>query len=379
MKKAVVFLFLITLCFSLWGGRAYASDYTLTVVTREGEYVYSYPDLIVKNGENYLRDKENKIKKIVSNSYKSPQNAKMKLNEKGEIEITSDKKGEKINERGLEEIINYALKNSKKRVEAVYVDVYAEISEDYLKRCVFLRGVFSTDYSNSSSERKHNIELAVKKINGKTLMSNEEFSFNLTVGQRNEANGFKNSKVIENGAFVEGVGGGVCQVSTTLYNAVLLSGLKISEYHAHSLSVSYVEKSFDAMVSYGWADLKFINDTNGYCLLKATADGEKVKIEVYGVKNELRYERESIITEEISYSITEEESEELYSDESVIKTKGKAGYKSEGYLKIYSGGEEKKILIRKDEYKKVDEVIIKGIKEKRVNGENGLQKTRFPF
>lgn len=363
MKKAVIFLLLIMLCFSVSGGRAYADDYTLTVITREGEYVYFYPDIVLKNGEYYLRDKENKIKKIVSNSYKSPKNAKMRLNESVEIVITPDKKGERINARELEEIINYALKNSKRRVEAVYEDVYAEIGEEYLKRCTFLRGSFSTDYSNSSTERKHNIELAVKKINGKVIKSNEEFSFNETVGQRSEANGFKNSKVIENGAFVEGIGGGVCQVSTTLYNAVLLSGLEVSEYHAHSLSVSYVEKSFDAMVSYGWADLKFINKTNGWCLLKAEADGKRVKIELYGVKNEFYYERESLLTEEIPYFTKEEESEELSSGESVIKTKGKNGYKSEGYLKIRSGEEEKRILIRKDEYKSVEEVIIKGIKQ----------------
>lgn len=363
MKKAVIVLLVLTALFSFGQTRVYAKEYFLTVVTREGEYVYFFPDVYLKEGEYRLRDKENKIKKIVDCSYKRPKQAKIKLNEKGEIEIEREENGERINAMELRNIIDYALKNSKERVEAVYEEVYAEIQESYLKRCVYLRGSFSTDYSQSLNERKSNIELAAKRINGKVLKSNEEFSFNQTVGERTEANGFKNSKVIEKGAFVEGVGGGVCQVSSTLYNAALLSGMEISEYHAHSLSVSYVEKSFDAMVSYGWADLKFINKTNGHCVLRALADGKKLKIDVFGVENEFYYERESLVTEEIPYSCVEEESDDLFCGESVVKTKGKNGYKSEGYLKVYSNGRLKdRFLIRKDEYKSVSEVILKGVK-----------------
>ena len=111
---------------------------------------------------------------------------------------------------------------------------------------------------------------------------NGEFSFNYTIGERTERRGYKKAKIIVGGEFVDGVGGGVCQVSTTLYNAVLLAGLKVVECHPHSLPVSYVEPSFDAMVNSGWADLKFINDTHNPVIIRARADGAKLTIQIFG-------------------------------------------------------------------------------------------------
>lgn len=95
----------------------------------------------------------------------------------------------------------------------------------------------------------HNIALAAEKINGCILADGEEFSFNGRVGARTESNGFLSAPIILEGDFVEGVGGGVCQASTTVYNAALLAGMEITEQHPHSLRVGYVEPSFDAMVS----------------------------------------------------------------------------------------------------------------------------------
>lgn len=106
------------------------------------------------------------------------------------------------------------------------------------------------------------------------IANGEEFSFNAAVGERTEERGYSTAKVIENGKFVEGVGGGVCQVSSTVYNCALLSGLTVTERHRHSLAVSYVEPSFDAMVSYSYADLRFYNDTGKSVFIVADADGE---------------------------------------------------------------------------------------------------------
>ncbi|HKL94383.1 MAG TPA: VanW family protein, partial [Clostridia bacterium] len=106
-----------------------------------------------------------------------------------------------------------------------------------------LRATFSTTYSNSSPNRKHNIKLAASKLNI-TLYPDEIFSFNRIVGERSEARGFLTAHIILDGKFVDGVGGGVCQVSTTLYNCALLSDLEILCAHRHSLPVSYVAPSF---------------------------------------------------------------------------------------------------------------------------------------
>ena len=102
------------------------------------------------------------------------------------------------------------------------------------------RASFYTSYPSSTAERKHNIILASKSIDNTFIDVGGEFSFNLVVGDRTEKRGYKKSKIIINGDFADGIGGGVCQVSTTLYNAVLLAGLEIIEYHPHSLPVSYV-------------------------------------------------------------------------------------------------------------------------------------------
>jgi hypothetical protein len=128
---------------------------------------------------------------------------------------------------------------------------------------------------------------------------NGEFSFNKTVGARTEKNGYKVSKIIVGGEFVDGVGGGVCQVSTTLYNAVLLAGLNITECHPHSLPVSYVAPSFDAMVNSGSSDLRFINNTYNPIIIKAFADGTTLKIEIWGEPLLVNYSRQSVVTGEI--------------------------------------------------------------------------------
>ena len=146
------------------------------------------------------------------------------------------------------------------------------------------RSSFSTNYSSSTLERKHNIYLASKSIDKTMVDVGGEFSFNLVVGGRTEKRGYQKSKIIINGEFADGVGGGVCQVSTTLYNAVILAGLEIVEYHPHSLPVSYVAPSFDAMVNSSYADLKFRNNTQNPIIIRAWADGDRLKIDILGQK-----------------------------------------------------------------------------------------------
>ena len=150
----------------------------------------------------------------------------------------------------------------------VYVDVKTvkrTLSMNSVRYNTGLLSTFTTRYDGSNAPRAHNIRLASEKINGTVLCNGEAFSFNETVGQRTVERGFKSAKIIERGEFVDGVGGGVCQVSTTLFNAALLSGCDMTEFHQHSLAVSYVPPSFDAMVSGTYFDLKFENRT-GYTL-----------------------------------------------------------------------------------------------------------------
>ena len=230
-----------------------------------------------------------------------------------------------------------------------------------------VRSDFSTGYSTSTEERKSNISTAVKSLNKVFVDVGAEFSFNRTVGPRTEKRGYKCAKIIVGGKFVDGVGGGVCQVSTTLYNAVLLAGLKVIEYHPHSLPVSYIEPSFDAMVNSGSADLKFINNTHNPVIIYATADGNRLRIKIWGEPMQEKYLRQSNITEYVSPPedeiIKDELGEypELYEGERKTVTWAKQGYCSEGFLiKTVGGVAVQSKRIRKDKYNAVRGVVVEG-------------------
>ena len=228
-----------------------------------------------------------------------------------------------------------------------------------------LRSKFYTSYPSSSDERKENIKLAATSLNKVFVDVNKEFSFNDTVGVRSEERGYKKSKIIVNGKFVDGLGGGVCQVSTTLYNAVLLAGLKVTEYHPHTLPVSYIAPSFDAMVNYNSADLKFVNDTASPIYIISKADDSQIQIEIYGEKMENKLVRQSIVTKTLEVPEPEiifgsvKDYPDLIKGESKVLSYGKEGLKSEGFLiSVVDGKVESIKKIRKDEYKPLKAQIV---------------------
>lgn len=235
----------------------------------------------------------------------------------------------------------------------------------FFKDCDFVeRGCFYTSCPNSSSERKNNITLAVNAIDKTFIDIGGCFSFNDTVGERSESRGYQNAKIIVGGQFADGVGGGVCQVSTTLYNAVIKSGLKVVEHHAHSLPVSYVSPSFDAMVSFRWADLRFINNTGFPIYIRANFDGEKITVKIFGKKNEFEIKRKSVVTEKIEiktqtiFAGDEEEYKDFSIGETVVSY-GREGIKSEGYLLYYLNGKLfKTVKLRKDSYSSQDKIVV---------------------
>lgn len=209
---------------------------------------------------------------------------------------------------------------------------------------------FTTYFDGSNTDRAHNIRLAAEKINGRVLDNGESFSFNGEVGARTAERGFKRAKIIERGEFVEGIGGGVCQVSTTLFNAAVLSGCKITEYHAHSLAVSYVPPSFDAMVSGNYFDLKFVN-TTGYTLyIRAVTGKNYITFNIYGRGDGAEYSYSSKVTGTIGAPV------ETTDDMSLVK-EGKDGVTSEGYLTVTRNGVTESVLYRRDKYMPVKRVV----------------------
>ena len=235
-------------------------------------------------------------------------------------------------------------------------DIYVELSpverkqdmSAVKKRTVKLYS-FTTYFDCSNVERTANIRLAASKLNGTVIGAGERFSFNKAVGARTEENGFRRAKIIEDGKFVLGIGGGVCRVSTTLYNAALLSGMEIVEYHPHSLAVSYVPPSRDAMVSGNYCDLQFVNNRKTPIYVRMKCIQGSICCTFYGESDDCKY---SFISEVLE-TLPRPDDETVEGDEDKILSYGKEGLRSCGYLVKEKGGVQEITLLRKDSYSPV--------------------------
>ncbi|MBY7143819.1 VanW family protein [Virgibacillus sp. NKC19-3] len=170
---------------------------------------------------------------------------------------------------------NERLKVPKRKIYPnVDSELLAEISNQEI-------GSYVTTFKEGNAERSHNIELAAEAINNVVVFSGKTFSFNEVVGERTEERGYMRAPVIVKGELAEDVGGGICQVSSTLYNAVDLEGIEIVERYEHSRSVPYVPPGRDATVSWWGPDFAFKNTYNQPILLRAKAENGNMVVRVY--------------------------------------------------------------------------------------------------
>lgn len=163
-----------------------------------------------------------------------------------------------------------------------YQEKPARVTEDQLAQIDALLSSFTTSYTSSTSNRADNVATAAEAIDGTVVLPGEVFSYNKTVGPRTEDNGFKTAPEIVKGQLKPGIGGGVCQVSTTVYNAVLLANLQIVQRSHHSLPVHYVPPGRDATVSYPALDFKFRNNTNTPIVIETHTGGRKLTVRILG-------------------------------------------------------------------------------------------------
>lgn len=220
-----------------------------------------------------------------------------------------------------------------------------------------LISAYTTYFNEKDVGRSGNIAIAASLIDGVTVQAYGEFSFNGVVGKRTEEAGFQQAKIIVNGEYVQGVGGGVCQVSTTLYNAALKAGQEILEYHPHSLRVGYIAPSRDAMVSSS-SDLRFWNKRNHAIHISAKVFSGGIKVCFYGKKDGYRYEITANLLEELPPPAPIVKTGE---EDGVLRQE-KSGARSEAYLERYFGERlvERK-RIRTDEYRPIQGIIVKKI------------------
>lgn len=204
----------------------------------------------------------------------------------------------------------------------------------------YLISSFSTKYDASNKNRSTNLKIAAEKINGKVLMPGEEFSFNKVVGKRTVEEGYKDAKIYADGGVVDGLAGGICQISSTLYNSVLLANLQITERRNHSFTTSYVAAGKDATVVWGTTDFRFINSRSYPIKIEASVNNGIADFKIHGMQEEVEYEVKIIPvkTKSIPYTTTYEEDASIIPGQQIVKQSGHAGYKVTTYKELRQNG-----------------------------------------
>lgn len=229
-----------------------------------------------------------------------------------------------------------------------------------------LLATFSTRFDGSNYNRNTNIKLAAKKVNGTVILPGEKFSFNTIVGSRTIEAGFKEGTAYVGGKVVPDVGGGVCQVSSTIYNTALLANMQIVERSNHMFTTGYVAASRDATVYYGSLDFVFKNSRKYPIKMVASANGGVCKVSIYGIKEEKEYEViiQSKITSYINPTTIYKEDPTLEEGKEIVEQTAITGCRSEGYKILKLNGKiVSQTLLSKDTYKSRNKIVRRGTKK----------------
>lgn len=258
--------------------------------------------------------------------------------------FAGEQTGIAINEEQLKSDIQSAL--SAKQFDKVITVSASEVQPEYstaaAKQKYKTIGTYTTN-TTSNSKRNTNIRLAAAALNGTIVGPGQEVSFNDTVGQRTEAKGYQGAAAYNNGEVVQEIGGGVCQVSTTMYNAALKAGMKISMRRSHTFEPSYVTPGMDATVSWGGPDFRFINTSSSAIGIKASYSNQTVTVSIYGVpvlEDGVTYSLEATKTE--TFDLPEpqyEEDQTLQPGQEVVKSKGTQGSRWQVKLVVKKDGQ----------------------------------------
>ena len=201
----------------------------------------------------------------------------------GGITVKESQTGLKCDDETNKKAIQKAYKDKNYETIALKVDVtQPRVKTEDVKSIDTVLGSYSTTFNQSQYGRNYNIALALDRCDGSVVMPGETFSYNDATGPRIVSNGFKYASVIVAGDYQDAPGGGVCQGSTTLFNAVLLSGLDITQVRNHSKKAAYVPVGRDAMVNDGDSDFKFTNNFDHPVYISAYAGGGVAGAQIYG-------------------------------------------------------------------------------------------------
>ncbi len=303
------------------------------------------------------------LQKIHEEIYKEPQDAYVKKNPTVvhpevngiDFKISVEEAEELLKEDKEEYTIPLKITKPKKTINNLGEEAFPD-----------LLATFSTRFDGSNYNRNTNIKLAAKKVNGTVILPGEKFSFNTIVGSRTIEAGFKEGTAYVGGKVVPDVGGGVCQVSSTIYNTALLANMQIVERSNHMFTTGYVAASRDATVYYGSLDFVFKNSRKYPIKMVASANGGVCKVSIYGIKEEKEYEViiQSKITSYINPTTIYKEDPTLEEGKEIVEQTAITGCRSEGYKILKLNGKiVSQTLLSKDTYKSRNKIVRRGTKK----------------
>jgi vancomycin resistance protein YoaR len=291
----------------------------------------------------------------------SPISAYLDLEEK---KIHGDRPGQGLDVWASLPRLEAAARQGAAKLELAHVTVPAEVTKQTLgiEDISTVMGHHLTKFSVSDRDRNFNLKLAASKLNGVVLKPGEEWSFNTTVGERSEKEGYKIAHVITAGEMVDGLAGGTCQISTTLFGAAFFAGLEIVKTINHSRPSAYTPLGFDATVVWPNTDLKLKNPYEFPVVIHYRVANGEALVEILGKPrpyDKIVFERH--VLESTPFSTEERLDEEIPQDVTSIDQAGFNGYKIERFRRFYKGGK----LVKSNkwvlEYKPVTEYIRRGI------------------
>ena len=290
---------------------------------------------------DYAQPKKLEVDAVYNELVKDPQDAYYEKTEDGKIIVKEHSVGVKLEKAKLETAINEVNEGREATFDAEIIQP-SKTKED-LEANLFATtlGTYTTDFSNSSANRAYNVGRASDSLDGVILMPGDTFSFNQTIGNPSLKNGYKVAPVFENGKTSEGVGGGVCQVSSTLYSAVLYADLDVTERYNHSLTVAYVPRGQDATVAYGSLDFKFRNSTDYPIKISSKVSGRKITVSIIGGKysDNRKVELSHELVSTIAPTENQTEDSSLPAGTRKVVSTGKNGYIVDTYKTVYKNGE----------------------------------------
>ena len=324
-----------------------------TIQTALNEYDFNKT---LKIKPSSVSEDESVMKTIYKTLSKKGKNATLDKN--NDYKIVAEQYGAKYDLDDSISAFNKAKEGKEFEVKAKAI--VPSITKEDLERNLFkdVLGEYTTTV-NGSSVRKNNVRLAGEKCNV-ILLPGEEFSYNQTVGKRTKENGFGEAGAYLNGETVQEVGGGVCQTSSTLYNAVVLANLEVTERTNHTYISSYVPIGRDATVSWGGPDFKFKNNRDYPIKIEASYAGGKLTCKIIGTDVDGSYVKfTSERTGDVAYNTKYENDDTITEGQQVTKQAGSNGGKAVSYRLVYD--KDGKLISKKKEansYYKGHEAII---------------------